>query len=72
MPKISVYVPDDLYAEMKRHDLPVSQVAQRAFADALATDRNAAWIAAARRRPARVTTIDSESLAAAVDEDFGA
>jgi post-segregation antitoxin (ccd killing protein) len=72
MPKVSIYIPDALYSEIRRRELPLSQVAQRAFAQALADDRNQGWIAAARRRPARTTTITTEELMADVDAEFEA
>lgn len=72
MPKVSIYIPDALYDEIKRRDLPISRVAQRAFTDALAEDANAAWVADARRRPIRESTLSTESVMSAVDEEFGA
>lgn len=72
MPKISVYVPDAMYDELRRRELPISQLAQRAFAHALADDANAAWIAAARARPVHGSPISSEELMADVDDEFGA
>lgn len=72
MPKVSIYIPDSLYDEIRQRGLPLSQVAQRAFRDALSTDSNAEWIAAARRRPVKTSTIDTETLMDAVDAEFGA
>lgn len=72
MPKVSIYVSDKMYDELRRRELPISQLAQQAFADALASDVNAAWIAAARTRPIRTTSVSSESLMADVDDEFGA
>ena len=72
MPKVSVYVPDKLYDELRRRQLPISQLAQQAFADALAGDVNAAWIAAARARPVHGSPTSTEDLMADVDDDFGA
>ncbi len=72
MPKISIYVPDAMYDEIRRRELPLSQLAQHAFAAALASDANAAWIAGARRRPVRSTAVSTEDLMAAVDTEFGA
>lgn len=75
MPKVSIYIPDAMYDEMRRRKLPLSQLAQRAFAEALSANENSSWIAAARRRPARsaaASTISTEALMADVDEEFGA
>ncbi|MBN9611464.1 MAG: hypothetical protein BGO26_17485 [Actinobacteria bacterium 69-20] len=75
MPKVSIYIPDAMYDEMRRRELPLSQLAQRAFAEALSADENSSWIAAARRRPVRsdaVGAIGTEELMSDVDEEFGA
>lgn len=72
MPKVSIYIPDGMYDEVRRHRLPLSQIAQRAIAEALKSDRNAAWIDAARERSTRHSTLSSESLMAAVDDEFDA
>lgn len=71
MPKVSIYLPDELYAEAKRQSLPLSQVAQDAFEAALTEKRNTQWIASARARPVRTTSLTTEELMAAVDEEFG-
>ncbi len=70
MPKVSVYVPDRMYDELRRRELPISQLAQQAFADALAGDVNAAWIAAARARPIHDSPMSIEDLMADVDDEF--
>lgn len=70
MPKISVYVPDAMYDELRRRGLPISQLAQSAFSAALANDANATWIARARERPARASTVSTEDLMQAVDDEF--
>jgi post-segregation antitoxin (ccd killing protein) len=70
MPKISIYLPDAMYAELRRRDLPVSQLAQQAFAAALADDANRAWIDRARRRPTGAGLISTEDLMREVDEEF--
>ena len=36
MARVNVYVPDDLLAQAKRAELPISELAQRALTDALA------------------------------------
>lgn len=72
MPKVSIYIPDALYDEIRRRDLPMSQLAQRAFAEALASHRNADWIAAAKKRPTKKPALSTEELMAAVDAEFGA
>ena len=72
MPKVSIYIPDEMYDEVRRRDLPLSAVAQRAFAEAIRAGRNADWIATARRRPGRTSAIGTEELMAEVDEEFGA
>ncbi|HEY3736637.1 MAG TPA: hypothetical protein VGL26_04275 [Jatrophihabitans sp.] len=71
MPKISIYVPDAMYDELRRRHLPASQIAQAAFSKALAENANAAWIERMLARPIndRITT-STEDLMDAVDEEF--
>lgn len=70
MPKVNIYVPDAMYDELRRRELPISQLAQRAFADAIEQGANAEWIARARRRPVRVGSIRTEDLMDEVDSEF--
>lgn len=73
MPKISIYVPDDLYAELRRQNLPISTLAQDAFRDALDSRHNREWIARARQRPARSSSaVGTAEIIAAVRDEFGA
>jgi len=73
MPKISVYVPDALYAEVRERDIPISTVAQRALQDAVVRERNSEWVARARSRPSRdAPLIDAAALLDEVREEFGA
>lgn len=70
MPKVNIYVPDAMYDELRQRGLPISQLAQRAFAAALTENANAEWIARARRRPTRPSRISTEELMAAVDAEY--
>lgn len=73
MPKISIYVPDSLYDEIRRRRIPLSTVAQRAFEDALRSERNREWIAdACRRAPRTDRVIDSAAVVADARDEFGA
>lgn len=72
MPKISIYVSDAMYDELRRRELPISQLAQRAFSVALTEEANAAWIARARERPVSPASVGTEDLMEAVDAEFGA
>lgn len=73
MPKVSIYVPDALYDEVRRRSIPLSAVAQRAFEDAVRAHRNESWIAAAEARGPRTThPIDTSALLADVREELGA
>ena len=67
---MSIYVPDEMYQQLRRREVPVSQVAQRAFAEELRGQANRAWIDRAGERPGRVSSWSTEDLMAAVDEDF--
>lgn len=72
MPKVSVYLPDDLYDEVRRRGLPLSALTQQALRRELAGDTQRAWIA---RMRAHVTTeapaTTTEDLMEAVADEFG-
>lgn len=73
MPNVSIEVPDEMYAELRRRELPLEQLAQRAFAAALAdvdVDANRDWIARARQRSTKRIWITTEDLMQGVDKDF--
>lgn len=73
MPKVSVYLPDELYRAARDEGLAISTLAQRAIEDALRTERTNRWIAQVRSRPLRVTTdLDTHGALDAVREEFGA
>ena len=71
MPKVNVYVPEEMYEELRRRHLPVSQIAQEAFSKAITEDENpnAEWIARILARPRRRYSVTTEELMAAVDEE---
>jgi post-segregation antitoxin (ccd killing protein) len=72
MPKVSIYVPDALYDEVRRRSIPLSAVAQRAFEEAVRSERNKDWVDAARGRVPRTDrVIDTEALLDEVRDEFG-
>jgi post-segregation antitoxin (ccd killing protein) len=71
MPKVSVYVPDDLYDAVRRHGIPVSTVAQAALEAAVAMKANRTWADRARERPVRPVMVDTSALLAEVRDEFG-
>ncbi len=72
MPKVSVYIPDALYDAVRKHDIAVSAVAQRALEDEVRRHVNAAWIERTRsRKPRTQVTIDTSTLLDEVREEFG-
>lgn len=72
MPKISVYLPDELYDEARAHRLPISALTQQAIEGALAAERTRDWVQRVRERPARCgTRIDTAAVLAEVREEFG-
>jgi post-segregation antitoxin (ccd killing protein) len=71
MPKVSVYVPDDLYDAVRRHGIPVSTIAQEALAAAVARRANRAWTDRARNRPLRRSAIDTAAVMDEVRDSFG-
>lgn len=73
MPKVSVYLPDDLYRAAQDQGLPVSSLAQEAIARELRRRRNEEWIAAVRRRAPRCReAVDTPDLMDQVRAEFGA
>src|SRR5487761_257013 len=72
MPKISVYLPDELYGEARAHKLPISALTQRAIEDALAAERTRDWAQRVRERAARChKSIDTAAVMDEVREEFG-
>jgi len=72
MPKVSIYLPDELYARAKARDLPLSKLVQRAIEAALARDANAAWIERMRSRPRGIATvIDTTAVMDEVKDEWG-
>lgn len=70
MPKVSVYLSDELYRAARARGLSVSTVTQRALEEALRADAKKAWIERARARPTK-PAIDMTALMDEVREDFG-
>lgn len=72
MPKVSVYLPDDLYRAARDRGLSVSSLAQQAVQAALGAAETDLWIASVRARPARVNqVVDTAELISEVRDDFG-
>lgn len=73
MPKVSIYLPDELYRRAREHGLKLSALAQEAVARELDDEPNRQWIAAVTSRPRRgAADIDTAQLLDDVREDFGA
>jgi post-segregation antitoxin (ccd killing protein) len=73
MPKVSVYLPDELYRRARERGLKLSALTQAALEEALRDDANGPWIDAQRQRPRRVTSdFDTTELLGAVRDEFGA
>jgi post-segregation antitoxin (ccd killing protein) len=72
MPKVSVYLPDDLYRRVREHGLPLSAITQTAVEQALRTSERLAWVEQMRSRPRRVRNrIDVQSALDAARDEFG-
>ena len=73
MPKVSVYLPDDLYQAARAEELPISTLAQQAIRGALERHANAAWLERAKARPVRDDLdFDMAELMDEVRDEFGA
>lgn len=72
MPKVSVYLPDDLYRRVREQGLPLSAITQAAVEQALRTSERLAWAERMRTRPRRVRDrIDVRSAVDAARDEFG-
>jgi post-segregation antitoxin (ccd killing protein) len=73
VPKVSVYLPDELYRRAREQGIKLSAVTQAALERELARDPNAAWVARVRDRAPRVEgELDTSRLLAEVRDEFGA
>jgi post-segregation antitoxin (ccd killing protein) len=72
MPKVSVYLPDELYRAAQERKLPLSTLTQEAVERALRTSDRKEWVARMRARPPLTdVTIDSAALLDEVRAEFG-
>ena len=72
MPKVSVYLSDDLYRRAKERSLPISSIAQQAIEAALQPRNGEEWAARMRARPPVARRdFDISELMAAVRDEFG-
>ena len=73
MPRVNIYLPDDLAAEAREAGVNVSQVAQAALRKQLNKKRSAEWVARVRRLPPTGVTHGQVTGALhAVREEMGA
>ena len=73
MPKISVYLPDDLYQRAREQGLQLSALTPRAIERELDRDPNREWIRQVRTRSRRTEkVIDTAALLDDVRDEFGA
>jgi post-segregation antitoxin (ccd killing protein) len=73
MPRVNIYLPDDLAAEAKAAGLNVSQVAQHALRERLNRKRTAEWVARIQKLPPTgVTHEEVMDALGAVREEMGA
>lgn len=71
MPKVSVYLPDELYRQVRERGLSVSALSQAAIKAELERRPNAAWLAEVSSRPRRChEVIDTSALLAEVRDEF--
>lgn len=76
MPKVSVYLPDDLHDEVRRRGLSLSGLTQAAVREAIAKDELSAWLETMRDRlrdgPRSPGEPPIEDVMAEVADEFGA
>lgn len=72
MPKVSVYLPDELYRAAQERKLPLSALAQEAVERAIRTSDRKEWVARMRARaPLADEVIDTEAVLDEVREELG-
>jgi post-segregation antitoxin (ccd killing protein) len=72
MPKVSVYLPDELYRAAQERKLPLSALTQEAVERALRTSDRKEWVARMRARaPLTDVVIDTEAVLDEVRAEFG-
>ena len=72
MPKVSVYLPDELYREARMRQLPLSSLVQEAVERALRNSDRQEWVVRVRSRPRRHDGVtDTALLLSSVREEFG-
>jgi post-segregation antitoxin (ccd killing protein) len=72
MPKVSVYLPDELYRAAQERKLPLSALTQEAVERALLTSDRKEWVARMRARPPLTdVVIDTEAVLDEVRAEFG-
>lgn len=57
MPKVSVYLPDELYQAAQARKLPLSALTQQAVEQALRNSDRRDWVARVQARPRRCTAV---------------
>lgn len=71
MPKVSVYLPDELAAEVRRRGLPLSSLTQHAVQDAIRAEDTGKWVERMRARQPVVTgDVDLAAVMAAVRDEL--
>lgn len=72
MPKVSVYLPDELYRRAREQGVKLSALTQAALERELARNPNAGWVERVRTRGRRVEhPIDTTRLLEEVRDEFG-
>ena len=72
VPKVSVYLPDELYREARMRQLPLSSLVQEAVERALRNSDRQEWVLRLRSRPRRHEgIIDTAVLQRSVRDEFG-
>lgn len=72
MPKVSVYLSDELYRAARDQGLSISALAQRAIEEELRSAEVDRWVEGVRARAPRVSaTIDTATAVDAARDEFG-
>lgn len=72
MPKVSIYLPDDLYRRAREHGLELSALTRAAVEEALEGRPNDRWLDEVAARPARLReTVNKSQLIGDARDEFG-
>lgn len=72
MPKVSVYLPEELAAEVRRRGLPLSSLTQHAVQEAIRAEDTSTWVTRMRTKgPVVAGGVDVSAVMESVRDELG-